>query len=144
MDTHDISRGRVHLPSNHTQIHADNALAYVLRTLPPKALVIGIQSDGLFTPNEQEEIAKHVPEAELAIIPSLEGHDAFLLEFEEINWRVLEFLRNVAGEFYVERGEDGREYTMETLDEVVDDEGEGLDVKRANIFRAEEADITNW
>lgn len=98
MDTHDVARGRgssaagagdddayddergiyAHEGSNET-------LAEVLSTLPRGALVIGVESDGLFTPSEQRELAAHIPDAELVMIQSIDGHDGFLLEFQEIN-----------------------------------------------------------
>ncbi|OBZ72035.1 Homoserine O-acetyltransferase [Grifola frondosa] len=69
LDTHDVARGRLLSPDE----DESHALARVLATLPPRALVIGIQTDGLFTTSEQREIAEHVPDAELIIIPRLRG-----------------------------------------------------------------------
>lgn len=54
-------------------------------------LVIGISSDGLFTFTEQEKLADNIPNAQLKKIESPEGHDAFLLEFAEINTLVVDF-----------------------------------------------------
>ncbi|KAG9099542.1 homoserine O- acetyltransferase [Ceratobasidium sp. UAMH 11750] len=88
MDTHDVGRGR-----GKDTDPEDVALAEALRQLPRGALVIGIESDGLFMPNEQREIASHIPEARLALIPSIDGHDGFLLEFEAINRHILEHLK---------------------------------------------------
>lgn len=82
MDTHDVSRDR--LLAEEDGRH-ERALARILSTLPKGALVIGVETDGLFTPNEQEELAAHIPNAELVMIQSKDGHDGFLLEFEEIN-----------------------------------------------------------
>ena len=45
----------------------------------------GIANDGLFTIDEQRELAEGIPNAELVTISSGEGHDGFLLEFEEMN-----------------------------------------------------------
>lgn len=83
LDTHDVARGRV--SSIEGGEDSEEALAQVLGTIPRGALVIGIDSDGLFTPSEQRELAAHIPGAELVIIQSKNGHDGFLLEFEEIN-----------------------------------------------------------
>jgi homoserine O-acetyltransferase/O-succinyltransferase len=83
LDTHDVARGRV--SSIEGGEDSEEALAHVLGTIPRGALVIGIDSDGLFTPSEQRELAAHIPGAELVIIHSKNGHDGFLLEFEEIN-----------------------------------------------------------
>jgi homoserine O-acetyltransferase len=82
MDTHDVSRDRL-LPEEEAE--PSKALTRVLSTLPKGALVIGVESDGLFTPNEQRELAAHIPEAELLMIQSKNGHDGFLLEFDELN-----------------------------------------------------------
>jgi homoserine O-acetyltransferase/O-succinyltransferase len=83
LDTHDVARGRI--SSIEGGEDSEEALAQVLGTIPRGALVIGIDSDGLFTPSEQHELAAHIPGAELVIIQSKNGHDGFLLEFEEIN-----------------------------------------------------------
>lgn len=125
MDTHDVSRGR-RLPGE----AESNALARVLSTLPPRALVMGIESDGLFTSTEQREIATHIPDAELILIPSPDGHDGFLLEFEQINTHILKFLQREFPEIYA----------MELEDEPV----EGFDIKKTSIFGEAEIDITQW
>lgn len=81
LDTHDVSRGRA------------GSIAEALAMIEQPALVIGISSDGLFTFTEQEKLAEHIPNAKLAQIKSPDGHDAFLLEFVEINKLITEFLR---------------------------------------------------
>jgi len=83
LDSHDVARGRSSEGDD-----TEAALAEVLGTIPPGALVISIDSDGLFTPSEQRELATHIPDAKLVIIQSQNGHDGFLLEFEEINRQV--------------------------------------------------------
>jgi homoserine O-acetyltransferase/O-succinyltransferase len=80
MDTHDVSRDR-----NTAEENSSIALGQVLSTLPKGSLVVGVETDGLFTPSEQRELAEHIPEAELVMIKSNDGHDGFLLEFEQIN-----------------------------------------------------------
>lgn len=128
MDTHDLARGRLLDPNE----EESDALARVLSTLPPRALVIGIQTDGLFTPSEQRMIAEHIPDAELIIIPSPEGHDGFLLEFKLINGHILQFLKREFPELYLSVGDD---------DDVPE---EGFEVKKTSIFGEAEADITRW
>ncbi|KAK0448440.1 Alpha/Beta hydrolase protein [Desarmillaria tabescens] len=121
MDTHDLSRGR-------------ETLARVLSTLPPRALVIGVETDGLFTTTEQREIAAHIPEAELVIIPSPDGHDGFLLEFEAINRHVLAFLKREFPEVYAREVEE-------------EEEQDGrFEVKKTSLFGEAEdvVDITKW
>ena len=137
LDTHDIARGRRGAGFDSSQKDEDQsqkteALAEVLRTLPPRALVIGIETDGLFTPSEQKLIASHVPEAELVIIPSPEGHDGFLLEFELINGHILRFLKREFPEFYAPREDVDAEPT------------DGFEVKKASMFGEAEVDITQW
>jgi len=87
LDTHDVSRGRTN-----GDVHA------ALQMLQQPALIIGIESDGLFTYAEQQELAEVIPNARLATIDSPEGHDAFLLQFEEVNTHIIGFLREVMPE----------------------------------------------
>ncbi|MBK6596494.1 MAG: homoserine O-acetyltransferase [Proteobacteria bacterium] len=60
------------------------------------ALVIGVQSDILFTPAEQREIATAFEaigaRTRLQILDSLEGHDAFLVDTEKFAVAIHEFL----------------------------------------------------
>ena len=53
----------------------------------------GIESDGLYTISEQYELAKSIPNAEMVTIQSPDGHDGFLLEFDQINRHILRFIR---------------------------------------------------
>ncbi|KAJ7248257.1 Alpha/Beta hydrolase protein [Mycena haematopus] len=130
LDTHDIARGRS-TPNDDDDEDEDVALARVLAGLPPRALVISIQSDGLFTPPEQTFLATHIPDSELVVIPSGEGHDGFLVEFEEINRRVLGYLRQEFPELYEER-----------IEEV---EGEhDFEVKKESVFGEAEVDLAQW
>ncbi|KAL5495534.1 MET2 [Sanghuangporus weigelae] len=127
MDTHDISRGRYDIQSPEDESHA---LAHVLSTLPPRALVIGIQSDGLFMVSEQKEIAEHIPEAELVIINSPDGHDGFLLEFQQINTHILGYLKREFPSYY-DAGMDEAPV-------------EDFEIKKTSVFGEAEADITRW
>ena len=63
-------------------------------------MIIGIESDGLFTFQEQEELATYIPNSRLKRIDSPEGHDAFLIQFQEVNAHISEFLREVLAEIY--------------------------------------------
>jgi len=94
LDTHDIARGRG------TNVNDDSeALAQVLGQIPRGALIISVQTDGLFTPSEQQELARHIVDSELVTIQSPDGHDGFLLEFEQINGHILKFLREKLPEY---------------------------------------------
>ena len=129
MDTHDVARGRTTLTTDDPSSQSA-ALAAVLATLPPRALVISVETDGLFTPSEQKELATHIPDAELVVIPSPDGHDGFLLEFEQINSHVLRFLRREFPELY-------------EIDEEDIPEGD-FTVKKTSLFGEAEADVTRW
>ncbi len=80
-NTHDVGRGR----GNY------NA---VLARLTQPTLVIGVDSDVLFPLREQEELARIMPNAELAIIKSEHGHDGFLLETPQLGALLRDWLRS--------------------------------------------------
>ncbi|CAE7218359.1 unnamed protein product [Rhizoctonia solani] len=129
LDTHDVGRGRG------KDDEPDNvALVNALSQLPRGALVIGIESDGLFMPTEQREIAAHIPEARLVLIPSIDGHDGFLLEFEAINKNIMEFLKDKLSTIY-----EG------TVTPPVEGVGE-FGIKKTSTFGEAEAgvDVTRW
>ncbi|KAI0833264.1 homoserine O-acetyltransferase [Trametes gibbosa] len=130
LDTHDVARARRIAPDE----DEDAALVRVLAMEPPHALVIGIESDGLFMPAEQRVISEHIPEAELVMIPSPEGHDGFLLEFELINGHILGYLRTVFPEYYRTKAGGA----------VVETPVEDFSIKKTSMFGEAEADITRW
>jgi homoserine O-acetyltransferase len=84
MDTHDVARGR-------------GGLEEVLRGLRQPALVVSIDSDVLYLPEEQREMARLMPNARLERLESPHGHDAFLIHVEELSARVAEFRARVEG-----------------------------------------------
>ena len=79
-NSHDISRGR-------------GSYLEVVRSIKQKVLVVGVDSDILFPLDEQRELAANIPKADLAVIESPHGHDAFLLEGETLNNIVNTWLR---------------------------------------------------
>lgn len=81
MDTHDVSRGR-------------GAFEQVLGQVKHPALVIGISSDKLYPPEEQQELSRLLGNAVHREVHSPYGHDAFLLEFEQMNQHILSFLKS--------------------------------------------------
>lgn len=127
LDTHDVSRYRV---------PADSAdpIAEALSQIQQPTLVLGIESDGLFTFDEQKEIAASVPNARLRKIESPEGHDAFLLQFEQVNQHILEFLNEVLPDIMEAPGIEG----------VVAEDGVGAITKSSTFGEAEVDDITAW
>lgn len=80
MDSHDVSRGRGTF---------ENVLGGV--QIPVK--VIGIDSDHLYPIHEQKELANLLKNAEYKEIKSSYGHDAFLIEFEQINDIINPFIK---------------------------------------------------
>jgi len=85
MDTHDVARGR------------ENYSA-VLGNLKIPVLVIGIDTDLLYPINEQQELARLIPNSEYAEIKSPHGHDAFLIEFNQLNKITKKFLNRLNAE----------------------------------------------
>lgn len=78
MDTHDAGRGRGGL---------DTALAAI--QIP--VLVVGIDSDLLYPTAEQRSLAGKLPNSFYREIRSEYGHDAFLIEFRQLNNLLIEF-----------------------------------------------------
>ncbi len=80
MDSHQVGRGR-------------ESISAALKKIKAKTHLIGIQSDLLFTEKEQVFLLENIPGASLFMIPSLYGHDGFLLEYDAISSIVLDFLQ---------------------------------------------------
>lgn len=72
LDSHDICRDR------------SGDLAEILARITIPILVIAIDSDVLYPPEEQQEIADALPQGQLHVINSPHGHDAFLINFDQI------------------------------------------------------------
>nr|XP_019046524.1 homoserine O-acetyltransferase [Kwoniella bestiolae CBS 10118]OCF25454.1 homoserine O-acetyltransferase [Kwoniella bestiolae CBS 10118] len=156
LDTHDLSQ-----PSNDSSLSSlssrlpaptssstdepptDEELEKLLSdalALEPPALVIGIESDGLFTTSEQKEIAAYIPDAELVLIPSPDGHDGFLLEFEAINGWIDGFMKRKMPKFF-----EGRVIPLEEYGKGANGDGDGgFGVKKESVFGEAEADVTRW
>jgi homoserine O-acetyltransferase len=120
LDTHDVSRGRA------------DSVAAALALIEQPTLVLGIESDGLFTFAEQEEIREHIPNSRLRRIESPEGHDAFLLQFEQVNMHILDFFNEVMPEIMRAEGEAPVEASI------------GVMTKSSTFGEAEVEDITAW
>ena len=80
MDSHDVSRGR-------------GTFEDVLGRVNTPVKVIGIDSDHLYPIDEQKELAKLLKNAGYREIKSSFGHDAFLIEFEQINEIITPFIK---------------------------------------------------
>lgn len=125
LDTHDVSRYRTD-PSSQT------AVKDALSQIQQPALVMGIESDGLFTFAEQQELADGIPDVRLKVIDSPEGHDAFLLQFEQVNRYILEFFREVLPDI------------MATPDHDHVSDHVGTLTKTSKFGEAEVEDLTAW
>ncbi len=73
MDSHHLARGRA------------QGLKAVLQSIKQKTLIIGISSDILCPPHEQEFLAHHLGHATFIGIDSAYGHDGFMVESEKIS-----------------------------------------------------------
>ncbi len=81
MDSHNVGRGRYSIENALKQIEA-------------KTLVVGIDSDALFPVSEQLFLKNNIPFSEFATISSDFGHDGFLVENEQLNKIISDFLYN--------------------------------------------------
>ena len=136
LDTHDVSRHRYPEGVDPESIRPEDALHYALSLIEQPTLVLGIQSDGLFTFAEQQELAAHIPNATLKTIDSPEGHDAFLLEFEQVNTHLLKFLNEYLPDIMSK---------SPNLKAVSGSEDTGMAATTTSTFgEAEVDDITAW
>jgi homoserine O-acetyltransferase len=78
MDSHDLGRER-------------GGYEEALRRITQPALVVSIDSDVLYPPSEQEELAMLLPHATFETLHSIHGHDAFLIEMKDLNEVVRDF-----------------------------------------------------
>jgi len=81
MDMHDVTHGRAPLPE-------------VLGCLKARTLCIGVSSDLRYPTHEQKEIVRFTPNAVYQELDSIHGHDAFLIEFDQLNAIIKAFLRS--------------------------------------------------
>ncbi|MCL4415315.1 MAG: homoserine O-acetyltransferase, partial [Actinobacteria bacterium] len=81
MDSHNVARSR-------------GSLKEALGKIKAKTLCVGINSDILYPASDQKEIASLIPNAKYFEINSTHGHDAFLIEFEQMNSAITKFLES--------------------------------------------------
>jgi len=80
MDSHDISRGR-------------GSVKKALGSIRARALCVGISSDVRYPVAHQTRLAQDIPNGEYIEVSSIHGHDAFLIEFDQLNSIIANFLR---------------------------------------------------
>lgn len=105
MDSHNIARGRSmnsstndnnssccnNDPKSNEIFH--NNIQYVLNTISIPTCIIGIDSDILYPLTEQQYLHDHIPNSELHVINSNDGHDGFLLEQKQVGDTITKFLQ---------------------------------------------------
>lgn len=79
MDAHNVSRSR-------------ESLEQTLGTVEAQTLVVSIDSDQLFPPKEQVFLSEWIPDAGFAQLTSTFGHDGFLIEMDQLEVILREFL----------------------------------------------------
>ena len=83
MDSHNVGRNR-------------GSILNALGQIKARTLVVGIQSDLLFPPSEQQFLARHIPDAAYEEIDSLYGHDGFLIEFRPLTNIIRKWMAKVS------------------------------------------------
>lgn len=81
LDTHDIGRKR-------------GGETAALNKIEAKTLILAIDSDLLFTINDQKRMQENIPNSKFQLIHSKFGHDGFLLENEQISINLEAFLNS--------------------------------------------------
>ena len=84
-------------------------------------------------------MASNIPESQLVVVESPEGHDGFLLEFKQVNRHISEHLKIRLPELYA--GEPLESEDVEGEERGVEDK---FAVKRDSLIGEAEADVTAW
>lgn len=79
MDAHNVGRHR-------------GSVENALKTVQAKTLCIGIGSDILYPPAEQQFLQEYIPQARYVEIDSFYGHDGFLIETEKLTQYINAFI----------------------------------------------------
>jgi homoserine O-acetyltransferase len=75
MNSHDLGRDR-------------GGVATALKAVTAETVVIAVDSDRLYLPAQQAEIANGISESQLVTIASPYGHDGFLIEVEQVGAQI--------------------------------------------------------
>lgn len=79
VDSHNIARGR-------------GSAEKVLRGIKAQTLVVAITSDILFPPSDHDIMVQNIPDVRYRLIDSPFGHDGFLVEYEQLDCIIREFM----------------------------------------------------
>jgi len=79
MMVHDVGAGR-------------GGIEAALARVQARTLVVDVDSDRLFLPAQAEELAEGIPGARRETISSLHGHDGFLIEADQMDAILRDFL----------------------------------------------------
>ena len=79
-DTHNVARGR-------------GSSKDALKKVTANTLCVGISTDRLFPPIEQQHLAQYIPNSVYKEIASDFGHDGFLIENEKLTSIISEFFK---------------------------------------------------
>ncbi|KNC77687.1 hypothetical protein SARC_09857 [Sphaeroforma arctica JP610] len=89
LDSHDVGRQRISRQDSGVAMHTESAkrerCCNIMKDLPHRTLVVGIDSDNLYPIELQREMALCMPNSLLHTVKSPHGHDSFLIEIEELN-----------------------------------------------------------
>ena len=80
------------IDSHYVSRNCGLSIGEVLQRVKIPACILGIDSDVLYPISEQDEIVEYMPNSELKIIHSDDGHDGFLLEQDQVNRCIVDFL----------------------------------------------------
>ena len=81
VDSHNIGRGR-------------ESIEKALQSIRAKALVVSISSDILFPPADHDIMVRNIPQVVYRTINSPFGHDGFLVEYEQLDSIIKEFIES--------------------------------------------------
>jgi len=84
MNSHDIGRDR-------------GGVASALSTITVPVMVVSIDTDRLFPPRLQQELAELTPGSKLEMLSSPFGHDGFLVESDAMGSLLREAIRHAEG-----------------------------------------------
>lgn len=86
-----------HAMDSHDVAHHGQDYESVIQNILQPCLVVGIDSDILYPITEQQELADLIPNAEIAWMESIHGHDSFLIDMAALNDLIVSFRNKLRG-----------------------------------------------